>query len=328
MRMLVIGGTQFVGRHMVDVALRAGHDVTLFHRGVTGDELFPEATHLHGDRNDDLSALASGRWDVTLDACAYVPRQVHQLADALGERGGRHVFVSTISIYAPPPGPGIDEDAELQTIDDPTTEEITGETYGGLKVLCEQAAHERHAHLLVIRPSYVVGPHDHTGRFTYWVKRVAAGGEILAPGPPDDPMQVIDARDMAAWVIGLIETETAGTFHAMSPPPPFSMADLFDALSEEVGPPGHSVTWVDAGFLKAEGVDEQVLPLWGADDPQKFVLAADPARAMESGLAPRPLARTIRETLQWARNDPGSVPAGLGLEASREAELLERWRAR
>ena len=328
MEILVIGGTQFVGRHFVGAALARGHEVTLFHRGLTGDDLFPDATHLHGDRNTDLGALGSGRWDVTLDACAYVPRHVNQLADALDGRGGSHVFISTISVYADPPTPGIDEDAPLKSLDDPTTEEVTGDTYGGLKVLCEQAVRERYGEQLVIRPSYVVGPHDHTGRFTYWVTRFAEGGDILAPGPEDDPMQVIDARDMGDWTVGLIENEVTGTFHAMSPPPPFTIGDLFDELAAEVAPPGTRVTWVDPQFLENEGVDGQMLPLWTAHDPQRFVLAADPSRAMATGLSPRPLRRTMRETLEWAKTDPaGAVPAGVGLLRSREAELLGGYRA-
>ena len=328
MRILMIGGTQFVGRHIVDSALARGHDVTLFHRGVTGDDLFPEATHLHGDRNSDFSALATGEWDATIDACAYVPRHVQQLADSLGERGGHHVFISTISVYAAPPGLGIDEDAELQGIDDPTTEEITGETYGGLKVLCEHAVHDRYDDPLVIRPSYVVGPHDHTDRFTWWVTRIAEGGEILAPGPRGDPMQVIDARDMARWIVELTEAGSSGTLHAMSPPPPFSISDLFDVIAAEVAPPDYTFEWVDADFLKREGVEGGTLPLWTADDPQKYVLAADPARAMASGLAPRPLSQTVQETLEWARRERGAFPPKVGISREREAELLGRWRAR
>jgi 2'-hydroxyisoflavone reductase len=324
MRVLVIGGTQFVGRHIVEALLERGHDVTLFHRGVTGDDLFPEAEHLHGDRNGDLSGLGRGEWDATIDVCAYVPRHVNELADALGSRSGRYALISSVSAYADPPGPGITEDAALRTLEDPTTEVIDGDTYGGLKALCEQTANERFASVVTVRPTYVVGPHDHTGRFTWWVTRFARGGEVLAPGPPDDPMQVIDARDLAAWTVSLVENQTTGTFHAMSPAPPWSIADLFDAIRAEVAPPGHTVTWVDESFLAGEGVDGQMLPLWEASDPQRYVLAADPARAYESGLAPRPLAETIRDTLDWARTAPD--PHGkVGLSPEREAELLDRW---
>ena len=167
MRILVVGETQFVGRHIVEAAIARGHHVTLFHRGVTGDDLFPEVTHLHGDRDSELTPLATGEWDATIDTCAYVPRQVRALADALGGRGGHYTFISTISIYADPPGPGIDEDAPLRTLEDSTTEVVDGDTYGGLKVLCEAAARQAFADVAIVRPSYVVGPHDHTERFTW-----------------------------------------------------------------------------------------------------------------------------------------------------------------
>jgi 2'-hydroxyisoflavone reductase len=324
-RILVIGGTQFVGRHIVEAALERGHDVTLFHRGVTGDDLFPEATHVHGDRNEDLDALSRGEWDVTVDACAYFPRQVRALAGALTDRGGHYVFISTISAYADPPGPGLTEDAPLRELQDPDTEVLDGDTYGGLKALCETAARESFGDIAIVRPTYVVGPHDHTRRFTWWVWRFARGGDILAPGPADDPLQVIDARDLARFVIDIGERRRAGTWHTMSPQPPFSIADMFDAIARAVAPPGHRVEWVDDDFLVRSGVGEGDFPLWGARDPQRFVLAADASRALAEGLSPRPLAETIRDTLEWAQTSP---PEGAGLSPRREAELLETWRRR
>ncbi len=186
MRILIIGGTQFVGRHMAEVAVSRGHDVTLFHRGKTGADLFPGCEHILGDRDHDLARLADGVWDATIDACAYVPRQVTELLDALGDRAGLFTFVSTVSVYAEPFPTNGDESSPLATLDDPTTEVVTGETYGGLKVLCEEVVTGRLGeNALVIRPTYVVGPYDHTRRFTYWVERIADGGEVLAPAPPD-----------------------------------------------------------------------------------------------------------------------------------------------
>src|SRR5688572_9239527 len=159
MRILMIGGTRFVGRHIVEAALAAGHDVTVFHRGQTGPELFPQVDRRTGDRNGDLAELANGSWDATIDTCAYVPRHVHSLADALGGRGGRYLLISSVSAYAPPKEAGFGEDAALVELDDPTVEEVTGETYGGLKVLCERAAVERFGPAtVVVRPTYVVGP--------------------------------------------------------------------------------------------------------------------------------------------------------------------------
>ncbi|MEO8330179.1 MAG: NAD-dependent epimerase/dehydratase family protein, partial [Candidatus Nanopelagicales bacterium] len=211
MRLLIVGGTRFVGRHMAEIAVERGHDVTLFHRGKTGGDLMPSATHLLGDRDTDLALLADGRWDATIDACAYVPRQVEELADALGDRAGQFAFVSTVSVYAEPMGQNSDEDAPLATLTDPSTEDVDDETYGGLKVLCEQVVHNRFGDsALIVRPTYVVGPYDYTHRFTYWVERIAAGGAVLAPGPRDYGIQVIDARDQAAWTIDMLENGRGG----------------------------------------------------------------------------------------------------------------------
>lgn len=326
MRILVIGGTQFVGRHIVEAAIGRGHDITLFHRGVTGDDLFPEAEHLHGDRNSDLDVLAAGEWDATIDTSAYVPRQVRSLAEVLGDRGGHYTFISTISIYADPPEPGIDENAPLRTLEDPTTEAVTGDTYGGLKVLCEEAAHETFGDVAVVRPSYVVGPHDHTERFTWWIRRFDRGGEILAPGPPDDPMQVIDARDLGSFTVGIVEDRVTGVWHTMTPQPPFTFAEMLDAVAATVAQPDQQITWVDESFLLDAGVEEGEIPLWGARDPQRYVLAADASRALARGLAPRPLTDTIRDTLEWARANPAHVDTGLSPQ--REAELLARWHGR
>jgi 2'-hydroxyisoflavone reductase len=322
----MIGGTQFVGRHIADAALAEGHDVTLFHRGVTGPDLFPEATHLLGDRNEDLSALSSRGWDATIDVCAYVPRHVTSMADALGGRGGHYTYISTISVYADPPEPGITEDAPLRALEGPPTEIVTGDTYGALKAACERAARDAFSSLSIVRPSYVVGPHDHTERFTWWVRRFARGGEILAPGPPDDPLQVIDARDLARFTVSVTESKTDGTSHTMTPPPPFTFADMFEVLARTAGAPGHVVTWVDERFLLDAGVKEGEIPLWGARDPQRFVLAADPRRALGQGLSPRPLEDTIRDTIEWARSSPADPSAGLSPE--REAELLAGWHGR
>jgi nucleoside-diphosphate-sugar epimerase len=219
MKILVIGGTQFVGRHIVTRLLADGDDVTLFHRGLTNPGLFPDAEHLLGDRNSDLSALAAGDWDATIDTSAYFPRQVRNLASALEGRGGRYVHISSVSAYAEPLAPGFDEDASLAVLDDPSTEVVNGETYGGLKALCERASLEwfggatagagqstnatlqaRAVPVNIVRPTYVVGPYDHSRRFTWWVERVARGGAVLAPGPKEGSLQVIDARDLADFV--------------------------------------------------------------------------------------------------------------------------------
>lgn len=328
LRILIIGGTAFVGRHITEAVLDAGHEVTLFNRGQTGPALFPSAKHLTGDRNADLSALAGGRWDATVDVCAYLPRQVRSLAEALDDRGGQHLFISTVSVYQAPVQPGYTEDAPLADLSDPATEEVTDQTYGGLKVLCERAVTELYGKdgATIVRPTYVIGPHDRTYRFTWWVDRIARGGEVIAPGDPADPMQVIDARDMATWSVGLLENAVSGTFHAASPAPPFGFGQLLETVAAEVAPPGTTLTWVDSRFLRAEGEDGASLPLWSEGDSEDAtILTASPAAAFSTGLSPRPLRQTVADLVAEVRADVGGRP-GIGLTADREAELLARWR--
>ena len=321
MRILMVGGTRFVGKHMVAAALERGHEVTLFHRGRTGGALFPGVEHRTGDRDRDLSALETGSWDATVDTCAYVPRQVHALADVLGDRGGHHLLVSSVSVYAPPDGPGFDEDAALLELEDPTTEEVTAETYGGLKVLCERVAVERHGpETLLVRPSYVIGPDDYTWRFPWWVERIAAGGDVVVPGPPDAPAQAIDVRDLGAWMVQLLERNQAGAFHAASPAPVFTWQQLLECVVAAVAPPGTRLVWVTPDDVAAAGVGGGAFPLWSQGSSEEWALAADPARAYRTGLSPRPVEETVRDTLDWLRGE--ERPAGVGLGADEERELL------
>jgi 2'-hydroxyisoflavone reductase len=334
MRILIMGGTAFVGRHIAAAAIAAGHEVTLFHRGQTGAGLFPQATHLIGDRNGDLAPLAAASWDATIDVCAYVPRQVRALHAALGGaggRGGRYVFISSTSAYRTPVAPGFAEDAPLAELDDPATEDITVQTYGGLKVSCERTAVRLHgaAATTIVRPTYVIGPWDGSYRFTWWVERIARGGNVLAPGDPADPIQVIDARDLGTWTVALAADGVSGTFHAVSPAPPFGFGQMLEAIAAEVAPPGTRLTWVDSSFLTAAGLDDESLPLWpGADPEESEINAASPAAAHAAGLAPRPLRTSIAELHAHEASHPTPVPARTGLAADREADLLDRWAAR
>lgn len=329
MRILIIGGTAFVGRHITAAALAAGHDVTVFNRGHRNPGLFPQATHLVGDRNTDLSALTAGEWEVTIDVCAYFPRQVRELAAALNGRGGRHIFISSTSAYRTPVARGFTENAPLAGLDDPGTEEITDESYGGLKVACEQAAAELYgaANTTIVRPTYVIGPHDLSYRFTWWVERLALGGTVLAPGDPSDPIQVIDARDMANWIVGLAAGPVAGTFHAVSPPPPYGFGDLLNAIAAEVAPPGTELVWASSEFLLTQGVDEASLPLWPAFDGESDINAADPAAATATGLRTRSVGRSAAEVHEAQGSDPVTPREGVGLAPERETELLELWLA-
>jgi 2'-hydroxyisoflavone reductase len=325
-RILIIGGTAFVGRYITQAALDGGHEVTLFHRGKTGGDLFPTATHVSGDRNADLSALSGSNWDATIDVSAYFPRQVRSLAAALDGRGGRYVYISSVSAYQTPLLPMYDEASPLAECADPEASAVTVQNYGGLKAACELAAISLHGPLTsIIRPTYVIGPHDRSYRFTWWVERLARGGTVLAPGRPDDPIQVIDVRDQGSWIVGLVERSVTGTFHAVSPAPPFGFGQMLDTIASEVAPPGTQISWVDSEFLLAAGVDGEALPLWSEGDPDEASAnAADPSAAFASGLTPRPLRQTVADI---QAEPPGSKPASVGLPAEREAELLAGWDA-
>jgi len=217
MRILIIGGTRFVGHAMAQAGLAAGHDVTLLHRNAT-DEL-PHATHLLADRDGDLSVLDGQEFDATIDVCAYVPAQVRRLHDALQDRGGHHLFVSTVSVYAEPAGPGADEDSPLLSPAPEDATEVTNETYGPMKVTCENIATELYGEggLAIIRPTYIVGPRDMTARYPWWPLRAARGGRMIMPGPAEAPMQCVDARDQGAWTVPLAEQRVSGTFTAARP---------------------------------------------------------------------------------------------------------------
>lgn len=331
MRILVVGGTRFVGRHLVADARARGHRVSVLHRGVDCSGA-PGAEHLHADRDGDLRVLAGREWDATVDVSAYWPGQVAHLADALGERGGRHLLVSTVSVYADPPQPGLDEQAPLLAPlgldgDRPS---ISPVTYGALKVGCEQVAWHRHAGgLVVVRPTIVVGPHDYTGRFPYWVARMARGGEVLAPGDPDAPMQWIDGRDLARLMVELLESGESGTVHAMAPGPPWSLGGVLEQVRDAVAPPGTTLRWVASDLLVERGISPAQLPLWTGSDSPEFALAMDPHRALDAGLRARSLLETARDTWAWLR-DPtaGSLRREGWLAPAREAELLSGWASR
>ncbi|WP_244872097.1 NAD-dependent epimerase/dehydratase family protein [Catellatospora sp. TT07R-123] len=320
MRVLIVGGTKFVGRHLTEAALAAGHEVTLLHRGRTNPDLFPQAQHLLADRNEDLSVLAGHRFDATVDVTGFHPDQITSLAQALDGRGGHYTFVSTVSAYAPPAGPGFTEDAPLLEHTGPVTGvAVTGETYGSMKVLCERRARDLFGpELLIVRPTYVVGPWDPYGRLDYWAQRLARGGQVLAPGDPALPTQVIDARDQAAWMVRMLGR--GGVFHTVTPSVP--LADLLDELAGEFAPAGTTLTWVDDAFLGERGVDGTLLPLWAggiADD--YWAGAADPAAVVAAGLVTRPVVESARDVLATALTDRV-------LAAERESELLAAWASR
>jgi 2'-hydroxyisoflavone reductase len=327
MKLLVLGGTRFVGRHIVEAALVRGHEVTIVHRGKSGAELFPDCEHVVADRDEDLSALSSRQFDATIDVSAYYPRQVRSLHAALGEGSGRYVLISTVSVYDKPLGRGYDESSPLLPAAAEDVTEITNDTYGPLKVTCEFVARELYGdNLTIVRPTYVIGPWDYTRRFTSWVERISAGGEVLAPGAPEDPTQVIDARDMAAWIVGLVEDDTAGTFHAVGPSSTYTFGELLGDIVAQIAPDGTTLTWVDSVWLLEQGADDAEFPLWSGDDPAIDVMTADPAAAIATGLTLRPNQQSVAEIHAHITANP-PTEASPRLSDEREAELLAAWHA-
>lgn len=332
MKLLILGGTVFLGRHLVDAALARGHDVTLFNRGQHNPDLYPWVERLRGDRDGALNALHGGRWDAAIDTCGYVPRIVRASAELLSSRVEHYTFVSTLSVYADTATPGIDESAPVGSLADETIEDVTGETYGPLKALCERAAEEAMpGRVLIPRPGLIVGPHDPTGRFTYWPARVVQGGEVLAPGNQGRPVQVIDARDLAEWTIRMIEDQQTGIYNATGPDDVLTMGDVLDA-SLKVSGSDARITWVDEGFLLDAGVEPwSDLPLWIPEGREMDgLMAVDCRKAVATGLTFRPIGETVRDTLAWdathPREDSNERQAGLAPE--RERELLAAWRQR
>lgn len=322
MKLLILGGTRFVGRHITQAALDRGHTVTLFNRGRSNPELFPAAEKLTGDRAADLSALHRRRWDAVIDVNGYVPRHVRESATLLADSVDQYTFISTISVYARMDVPNQDETAPLATTNTPETEEVTGETYGPLKTLCEQAAEQAMpGRTLIIRPGYVVGPYDTTDRFTSWLRRIQRGGEMLAPGDADDPIQFIDGRDLAEFTLRLVEAKETSVYNATGPAAPLTWGELF-AESKRVINVDTRFTWVSESFLQTQQIKDNELPMW-VPAAYQGLMRTNIDRALAAGLTFRPLAQTISDTLAWDARE-GTPKAGLSPE--REAELLQAWR--
>jgi 2'-hydroxyisoflavone reductase len=306
-KLLVLGGTKFLGRHAVDAALAAGHDVTIFTRGQTNPELFPDAEHLHGDRDGDLEALRDGSWDGVVDTSGYVPRIVRQSAELLHDRVRRYVFVSSISVYDDFSKP-ITEASPVAELEDPATEEIE-EHYGALKAACEQVIEEIYGDRSArVRAGLIVGPYDATDRFTYWPRRIALGGEVLGPGDPNAPIQFIDARDLAAWLVQLALEGPGGTFNATGPAQLLTFAQLLDRMREAIGSDAH-VVWLDDQHVLDAGVRPWMeLPLWLPGSEHTGMARADFSRARAAGLTFRPVEETVVDTLAWDRTESGDRP--------------------
>jgi 2'-hydroxyisoflavone reductase len=335
MRLLILGGTGFIGPHQVRYALARGHQVTVFNRGRQKEAWPGPVEELLGDRNGDLKALEGRDWDVCIDNPTSLPVWVRDAGHVLKGHIGQYIFISTISVYAANDKPA-DETASLVAYDgaDPMAEKSLGagmRLYGPLKALSEKEAQTQYgeAATTIIRPSLIVGPGDETDRFTYWPVRLARGGEILAPGDGSDPVQFIDARDLAEWTIRMAEQRTTGVFNATGPASPITMRQMLAAIAQgiEVDP---ELVWAPADVLKANNVSAwSDMPVWMPGQGRTFGFhRRDFSRAVAAGLTFRPLRVTAADTLAWFRTLPSERQGKLraGLTSEREAELLAKLR--
>ena len=338
MKLLIIGGTRFVGRHLVTAALERGHEITLFNRGNHSSETNVEM--IHGDRHTDIGKLSGRQWDAVIDTCGMLPNAVRAAAEVLSDAVDRYIFISSQNAYADVSTPGVDETSPLKMLTsaeldeayaiDRSGEPSYGKLYGGLKALCEQAADEVMPNrVLIIRPGLIVGPNDYTDRFTYWIVRVARGGDVLAPADPDRFVQFIDARDLAEWLVRMVERKETGAYNAHGIPKTLTMKSVLDEC-RAVSQSDASFTWASEEFLLQNQVASwSEMPLWLPEEAAphlKGFMFISCDKAVRAGLTFRSLTETIGATLSWyqTEREPGKLQAGLDPE--KEAVLLQKLR--
>ena len=344
MNFLIIGGTRFLGRHLVTAALARNHQVTIFNRG-NYPSASPEVETILGDRNQDLSKLHGRRWDAVIDTCGFLPRTVHATAELLADSVNQYVFISSQSVYADLSSPGVNETAPLRTLTEEQLAEANaidssgqtsaltyGPLYGGLKALCEKAVEQAMpGRVLTVRPGLIVGPDDYTDRFPYWVARVASGGEVLAPGRPDRHVQFIDVRDLAEWIVQMAENEKVGVYNANGRPGSITMRELL-AECKTVSGSDASFTWASEEFLLRENVTAwTTMPLWLPEEAAPHLrgfMFVDCEKAIDTGLTFRPLRETIEATLVWHQTEQPEKKLNAGLNSDKERQLLDDWHAR
>ena len=339
MKLLIIGGTRFTGRHLVTTSLARDHEVTLFNRGNYSTE--PAVETIHGDRHShsDLAKLSGRRWDVVIDTSGHLPRSVRAAAEILSGSVDRYVFISSQNAYASVSVSGVDETfprAGLTTeqLDEANAIDTSGQPsygalYGGLKALSEQAAEEVMPNrVLIIRPGLIVGPYDYTDRFTYWVARVARGGEVLAPGRPERFVQFIDARDLAEWIVTMAEQKTTGIYNANHAPEELTMQSVLEEC-KAVSDSDASFTWASEDFLLRENVSAwSAMPLWLPEEAAphlKGFMFINCEKAIAAGLRFRPLSETIRDTLTWYQTAHSDQELKAGIDSDKEQALLRKW---
>jgi 2'-hydroxyisoflavone reductase len=337
LRILILGGTRFIGLHMTALALERGHTLTFFNRGRTKTDRYPDVERIKGDRNGEIDGLKGRQWDVVIDNSGYVPRHVKLSAELLAPSVKQYVFVSSVSVYPDFSVPR-DESSPVGKLADETIEKVDGETYGPLKALCEQAAERAMpGRTCVVRPGLIVGPDDNTDRFTYWPARAARGGEFIAPGAPGDPFQVIDARDLAAFVLGAVENNVNGVYNLVSDVNEFKFGQLTDACITAANKQAKPAVPPRAVFLPGEFLEEQKvapwseMPVWLPAKGEEAAFASTSNRAARArGLKITPLKKTVNDTLAWHLARPAEEREKLkaGIAAEKETVVLATWKAR
>ena len=339
LKILILGGTGFTGPFQVKYALARGHQVTVFNRGKTHPGELPKGVEqLIGDRNSNLDALKGRKWDVVIDNPTMLPKWVHDAAEILKGNVDRYIFISTISVYGDVPTPGLDETAPVAKYDGADAMKETRDTviaskfalYGPLKALSEKEVEKWFpGKACIIRPGLIVGPGDETDRFTYWPVRIDRGGDVLAPGNPSDPVQFIDARDLAEWTIRMAEMGATGVYNATGPATPLTIGGMLEGIRTALGS-NAKFTWVPADFLEKEKVAPwSDMPVWVPPTGEDGGMGAvSIKRALDKGLTFRPLAETARDTLAWFTAQPKEHQEKLkaGITAEREAEVLAAWK--
>ncbi len=328
MKILILGGKRFLGIALVEAMLKAGHTPTLFNRGQTNPDLFPKVNNLIGDREMDLSALKRRKWDAVIDTSGYLPNVVKESAKMLTNKCETYLFISTISVYRDFNNPDIREDYPMAQLDDSENEDSTIDAYGPLKALCEYEIQQNFkGNAIVVRPGLIVGPNDPTDRFTYWPWRVSLGGRVLAPAPPSANLQFIDVRDLAAFILKLVEKGDKGVYNAVGPRKPATLGSLLVA-SREAAESDATFVWMDERFLLNEGVKPWVdLPLWVPNTDPAFAgfYNINNDKAVKAGLNFKPLSTTVGDTLSWLKSRPFTRRLKVGMDIPRETELLLKY---
>ncbi len=324
MKILVIGGTLFLGKHIVKTALDSGHEVTLFNRGKRNAELFPGLEKIKGDRDKDIELLKGRKWDAVIDTCGYIPRIVGKSAEILAGNAGRYVFISTISVYKDFSKPGITENSELSRLEDEADETLNNETYGALKTHCEERVirHFPQDHL-IIRPGLIVGPDDYTDRFTYWPVRVKRGGRIIVPENTDYPIQFIDVRDLSEFAVRMTEKEATGIHNATGPSERFTFANLLEKCLPFAEKQVQFVPLPEEYLENKLGELQTYLPMAEAKGEWAGIEQVDCGKAISAGLKFRSVTETVQDTLDWFATMPEDHVMRAGLKPEDEAKMIE-----